>query len=267
MSQTSGKLLAEGARLAKIYMLNSDGTPNATATTYYNGLPVETIKGFALNAKEPRVFTHVGQDRPLGIDYLPATEAMDGEITVGGDEFAVAAAVSGTGVAEVGEAVGMHLQTSKSGYEPTVGLMVYQKAIDLDSGLDRWRVFISASAKMYFLPSGMTDNVLEQKYKVAPRISKYNLWGTQLTLADDYCESSQGIVLMTEGKPELLAFKADGTEDEFLFPTSEPAISTAKIAVWKNGVLQSSGMTLATTKVTFTVAPTSGDRIVVFYEW
>ena len=267
MAQTSGKMLSEGARLAKVYMLNSSGTPNASATTYYNGLKVETIKGFALNSKEPRVFTHVGQDRPLGIDYLPATEAMDGEISVGGDEFAVATAVMGTGVVEVGEAVGMHVQTSQSGYEPTVGLLVYQKAIDLDSGLDRWRVFISAAAKMYFMPNGMNDNTTEHRYKVAPRISKYNLWGTALTLADDFCETSQGIFLMTEGKPELLAFKADGTEDEFLFPTDEPAISTSKISVWKNGVLLSAGITLSTTKVTFTSAPTAGDRIVVFYEW
>lgn len=265
---TSGKMLSQGARNARLFALDATyGTPKATTTAYYEGLEVETIKGFDLNAVEPRKFTHVGQDRPLGIDYLPANEAMDGVISVGGDEFDVTAAASGVAVATIGEAKGIHIGTNHLGEEPSVGLMVYQKAIDKDLGITRWRTFLSSAAKMFFLPSGMTENSTEHKYKVAPGISKQNLWGTALTEVDDGCLSAQGLFLMTEGKPELLAFIADGTEDEYVFPTDKPALSTGKIVVWKNGVLISAGITKTTTKVTFTSVPTLNDRIVVFYEW
>jgi hypothetical protein len=265
---TSGKMLSQGARHARIFALNTTyGTPLATDTNYYNGVEVETIKGFDLNAVEPRKFTHVGQDRPLGIDYLPANEAMDGVISVGGDEFDVTALVSGVSTTTIGEAKGIHIGTNHLGDEPSVGLMLYQKATDLDLGLTRWRVFISPTAKMFFLPSGMNENATEHKYKVAPGISKQNIWGAPLTEEDDGCLSAQGLFLMTEGKPELVSFLADGVEDEYVFPTARPALSVNKIVVWKNGTLVTSGITKTTTKVTFTAAPAANDRIVVFYEW
>lgn len=274
MANTSGKLLAQGARHARIYDLDANGTPQGIdETTLYAGIQVETVKGFNLNTIEPRKFTHVGQDRPLGIDYLPPTEAMDGEIMAQGDEYSLLAAITGVPNALVGEAVGQYVQTSKAGYEPQVGFMVYQKAIDLDSGLDRWRVFISPRAKLFYLPSPMTDAVMEVKYRVSMGISKKNLWGTGLTLVADGITSAQGLFLMTEGKPELISYIGDGSEDHFALVANENTLAAAKVVVWVNDVLQGpqiSGIDYQVNnlnEVEFFSPPAAGARIVIFYEW
>lgn len=267
MATISEPLLAVGARHAVVFALNSSGTPAATDKNAYSGLEVEGPKAFALNVPEPRKFTHVGNDRPLAIDYLPPTEAMDGELRVSLENFDVIALLGDVTKFTIGEATAVGLATSSQGFEPQVGMMFYQQAIGLTSGARRWRAFIFPSARAVYMPSGMSDNTEDVRYKVAPAICKKHIWGTALADSDEGITSAQGFQVLTEGIPNLVAFSGDSTEVAYTFPASKQAKTTAKISVWVNDVLTTAGITKAVSGITFDVAPTGGDRIVVFYEY
>jgi hypothetical protein len=50
-------------------------------------------------------------------------------------------------------------------------------------------------------------------------------------------------------------------------PNQSPARDTTCIAVYKNGVLQTTGVTYTTLGFSFSVAPLSGDDIAAFWEY
>ena len=64
-----------------------------------------------------------------------------------------------------------------------------------------------------------------------------------------------------------MAWLADGTAVDFLFPTNAQSADVTKVTTWKNGVIVSSGLTVTTPKITFGAAPTLNDLIVSLYEY
>jgi hypothetical protein len=266
MSATSGKQLPIGLRYAVVYALDANGRPAAVNTTVYEGLEIKGPKAFTLTLPDPRQISHMGNDRVLAVDILPPTEPTRGELRASVNDFAVHALLTGTSVITLGEATEIAHNTDKQGSEPQVGLLLYQMSLSVGDGLRHYRCFVIPLAVCIPKPQGMSENPEDVTYIVNPTLSNERLWGAQLVLATDGITEASIFEYMCEGKPKLVAFKADGTEDEFLFPTGAPAKSTAKISVFKNGVLMSAGITKATTKVTFTSAPTLNDNITVFYE-
>lgn len=266
MSATSGKQLPIGLRFAAIFALDANGRPAASTTSAYEGLEIRGPKTFSLTPPDPRQISHMGNDRVLAVDILPPTEPTRGELRASVNDFAVHALLTGTQVKTVGEASEIAYNTDKQGSEPQVGLLLYQQSLSVGDGLRHYRAFVIPLAVCIPKPQGMSENPEDVTYVINPTLSNDRLWGDTLVLADDGITEASIFEYMCEGKPKLVAFLADGTEDEFLFPTSAPAKSTAKIAVFKNGVEITAGITKATTKVTFTSAPTLNDNITVFYE-
>jgi hypothetical protein len=76
-----------------------------------------------------------------------------------------------------------------------------------------------------------------------------------------------GVVeLHSERKPWLVAWRGNGSATNFTFAAAHQAYSTAKMEVWNDGTNVTGTVTLATSGVTFGIAPTSGNIIVAWYE-
>jgi len=267
MTATSGKQLPIGLRYAAVFALDSNGYPAAeSAATPYEGLSWSGPKAFTLAAPQARKISHVGADRVLATDFLPPLEGMSGELRVADHRFDIHALLTNTNELTVGEAKEIAHGTSKQGNEPTVMLMLYQQAVDLVSGLRRWRTFIIPRALIYTSPAGMTENNEDVVYQVAPMVTTKRGWGAALAADTDGYISAQAFEYMTEGRPNLITFQGDASATEFSFPSGLNALNTSKVTVFKNGVEVTAGITVAVDSVTFSVAPADGDMIVIFYE-
>ena len=273
MTATSGKQLAVGLRYAVVIELNADGTPkgNVTPATGSDGLAYSGPKAFTLNVPEARKITHVGKDRPLAVDFLPPTEALDGELAVSGSETAIVALLGGILAAAVGEAKLVALANSQQGFEPQVGLLLYQQSLDVILGTRRWRSFIFPSARCIYMPAGMSENAEDSRYKIAPAITTKQLWGTALSIANNGCLTMQGIEMMSEGRPNIAYWTGNGVETNFILPLDKPATSVAKMAIYVDGVLQVAQLSATlVTEFTFTAAPDNTAHtpsIVCVYEY
>jgi len=275
---STGKQLPVGLRYVTVYELLSTGMPEAGAVpaTPYEGIEFSGPKAFTLNVPEARKITHIGEDRPLAIDYLPPTDGMDGELQVSPSEFNVVAALGDIVMETVAEKTFVPLSSDKQGFEPQVGVLMYQQSLDVDSGVRTYRSFIIPSARCVYMPAGMGQDTEDNRYKIAPAVTNQHLWGTDLVLGTDGCTSIQAIELHTVGRPMLCAWQSagGGGTTEFNFPTSKPNLFATRpnsIVVWSEGVLYAQGggagqVQPDATKLTFGAALVD-KTVVCFYEW
>lgn len=270
MTATSGKQLAVGIRRAVIFELDSNGYPAASGTTAYEGIEVTGPKAFALTVPDARKITHVGNDRVLALDYLPPTEGVSGELRVASNDMVAKAAVAAVNTFTVGEATMMPWGTDQQGAEIDAGLLCFQQSLDTTSKLRRYKLYLIPKARILPMPASMDENPAEDRYSVAPNPTTSHLWGTALASGTEGCTEMALAEGMTEGRPNVVAFKGNNSDVAFLLPTAKPATATAKMKVWQNGVVKTVGgglASLTTTTITFSVAPADGDMIVCFYEY
>ena len=267
MTARTGKFLPIGMRFAAVFELDPvTGRPKATSATAYSGLRWDGPLAFDLTVPQARIIPHPGADRNLRTAILPTKEVSSAVLRVSDHRFDIQSVLSGIPVGSVGEAKEFPWIHSRQGYEPTVGLLLYQQSQDLDTGLLTWHSYIIPKCRCVAMPGSMNDNPGEITYQIAPTPSTQRLWGKTLTAVDDGYVDSAVFDYDSEGKPAVVGFKGDGVAVDFLFPTGEPALSIAKIEVYKNGVKVTTGMTPTVTKITFTVAPLATDVITVWYE-
>lgn len=266
MTARTGKFLPVGMRFACVYELDANGRPKATTTAAYTGLRWSGALAFDIQTPQARVLPHRGGDRVLRTAVLPSLETASGTLRVSDYRFDILAVLSGITAGTVGEAKEFPHYHSQQGYEPVVGLMFYQQSQDLDTGALTWHSYIIPRARCVLQPGSMNENVGELTFQIVPTPTTQRLWGNTLVKATDGYVDAGIFEYDTEGKPAVVGFLGDGTEDEFTFPTGEEALSTDKIAVFENGVLVDSGITEALTGVTYDTAPALNDMITVFYE-
>jgi len=267
MTAPNGQNLASGLRSAVIFGLTS-GLPSATGTGAYEGYRVIGPKAYALTIPDVRKITHVGNDRALALDFLPATEGMSAELRVAAQDLPLNAFLSGVKTVDVGNTVFMPVQTDQQGFEPDVALLLYQQTLDAVSKLRNYRVHIIPKAHVVAMPPGMDENAAEMKYAIAPSPSTTHLWGATLTVGSEGATEAGILEGQSSNRPNLVAFKAVGTETEFLFPTDKQALTTGSIVVWDNGTLVDVvDYTPAVTGITFDNYPAAGHIIVAYYEY
>jgi hypothetical protein len=268
MSTPSGKQLSVGLRRAVIFALDAEGFPLASGTQAYEGIEVIGPKAFTLSVPDARRITHTGNDRVLAIDYLPPTEGVTGELRVAATDIPAKAVLTGVNVFTAGEASMLPWGTDQQGFETDVALLLFQQSLDAISKSRRWKFYLIPKARTIPSPASMDENPAEDRYQVAPNPTAYHLWGTALA---DNTEGATEMALaegMATNRPNVVAFLADGAETDFLLPVNKPAVSIDKIAVWVDGVLQTTELgTLTTTTIPFDVAPELGAIIVVYYEY
>jgi hypothetical protein len=257
-------MLPVGMRYAVLFALNASGSPAATNTTAYEGLQIVGARAFDLTIPDSRKITHVGDDRPLAVDYLPPTEGVSAELRVARNDYDVYAALTGTTVITVGESKAIGISTSKQGFEPQVGLMLFQQALD-DDGTRHWRSFILPKATVYPHPNGMNDNPSEHRFLVSPAVVEKHLWEKAFAAATEGYTDAQLLEFMTRYKPKIVAFVTATATTSLSLPASYPAADTAKVAIWVDGVAQTA-WTVATDAISTGTAPGNNKRVVVFYE-
>lgn len=255
------RYFASGTRLAIFYKLNQKtgrlAAPKASPTPKpYYGEVLYGPKGLTLNMPEPRKITHVGQDRPLAVDWLPATEAMDAELTVSATELNIEADVMGVKAETIGTAKLVPLQNSQQGFEPQLGAWFARQAENVN-GLRRWESYVFSAAKVVFMPSGFNDSTEDQKYKIAPAVSARKLWGDAWTSAANGAVTAQMGQFASENYPYLCGWQSSNAGVAYLFDTDKPALAGGSIlGVWVNDVLSpSSDYVKSTAGITFNVAP------------
>lgn len=267
MANVSGRQYGVGMRHAVVFALNASGSPAATTgnsgTTAYSGMQIVGAKAFNLTIPDPRKITHVGDDRPLQVDYLPAIEAISGDLTVSEENQDAYALLSGTSRVTVGETTVVGLGTSQQGFEPQVGLLLYQQALD-EQGTRQWRFALLPKVNLYAHPGGFSENPAEHQFIISPAVVSKHLWETAFALNAEGFTQSQGLVGQSRYRPAIDAWLASTATTTFNL--SRVAGDTAKMAVWVDGVAQTSGITKGTTQIQFTTAPGNNKRVVVFYE-
>jgi hypothetical protein len=266
MTAPTERTLNVGLRYACAFELNSSGLPNASGTTAYEGLQMQGSTAFDLTIPDARKLTGLGEDGITQIVFLPPNEAATGLLHVEGADPALAALLDGTKLFTVGEATLAGVATDKQGFEPRVGLMLYQLAVGLLSGKQYWHTYFLPSTKAIRKAGGMTADKAPTTYQLAPNRVSQHLWGAPFTNANEGYLSTQIVEAWTNYPLRLASFVADGTAVDFSFPVATPAISTAGIAVFVDGVLTTAGITKTTTKVTWATAPLVGKHVDILRE-
>lgn len=265
----SDKLLPVGLQYAGVYALDGNLIDPPVDDIFYAGVEVVGPKAFTMNVPQARKITFTGNNVVLGVDYLPATEAMDGELSVSPVDLDLIAVLSGLSVQEIGPANGMPIATDKQGQEPQVGMIVYQQA--LSDGVRFWRTLIFPSAKCIYMPSGMGETPEDTKYKVGPTVVKRHLWGTLLTRALHNCTNMQAFEVQSRYKPMLGAWRGSGASNEITFPDGFPAVNTDTIQVWDStGAEVTSGITKTVNGITLDdldLYNVAGTFYTVFYQF
>lgn len=266
MPTVSGKQFGVGARYCCLYQLNESGSPAATSeTTAYAGSQLVGLKAFDLTIPEPTKITHMGDDRPLQIDYLPPTEAASGEIRVGRDDQEILALVQGISRVVIGESSLIGLATSEMGNEPQVGLLMYQQSLD-EAGVRNWRWFLIPRATLYAAPGGFSETAAEHRFTVSPAVVSKHLWETAFSLTTEGFVEAQILSGQSRYRPAIAAWLAATGSTSFALPVDSPAANTTKMVVWVDGVEQTVGVTLGTTQIVFQTAPGNLKRVFTFYE-
>lgn len=261
-----------GLRHIQILATDASGYPNATSpTTPYEGLQMSGAQAFTLNDPPASPVTHRGDDRPFAQDILPSSEPITGEIRVAKTNDALDVILTGQLSISIGETRWFGLGTDQKGCEEQVIVLAYWQSIDTDESSSNFgkRLWDSRLIpKSFVVPQGKGSEMeqTEQKmYVLNPQFVRQYPWGVTYALATEGFLQSQVLRGASEFPPKLIAWKADGTETTFTFPTAYPAQATGKINVWVEGSVSAPDTTL-TTSFIYTTAPSADEMVVVLYE-
>lgn len=260
-----------GFRHVQLLSLGSDSQPAATDTSAYAGVQISGARSLTINDPEPQQITHQGDDSIFALDVLPPTEPISGELTVGKVNDVVDALLSDDASFTVGEAKMFPVGSNNRGDENLMAVLCYRQTLDTDPsssnfGSRRWEFRLFPKCFVISREGGLTPEPESRTYTIRPQFVKNHLWGTALSTSTEGATQVQGFRGVSEYKPRLVSFLGDNAETQFVFETTYPAQSTDKIAVYVNGVLQTADITLATTQVEFTTAPTTSANVDIFYE-
>lgn len=247
-----------------------EGTTVSGSVGYYGGI-VSGAKVMTINDPAPRIIPHIGDDAVFSLQILPPTEAVNGEIRIDKTNDTIDSVVSNVNRVTIGEFRIMGQSTNKRGFENQVGLLAYSSAQDTDPGSStfgqqEWDFRIMPKATVYQRDTGYQQEANERMYTVAPAYCTSHIWGTQFTVGADGFTIGQLLRGVSQYKPVIVGFIGDASTVSFPFDIAKTAATAAKINVWVNGVLTTSGITKSTSGIVFNTAPLVTDVITVFYE-
>jgi hypothetical protein len=238
----------------------------------YYGIKHSGAKVLTINDPIPRIIPHIGDDGVFSVQVLPATEVMSGELQMDKTNDIVDVILSG-GVKSVsiGESNVFLQSTNKRGYEYQVGAIAFSAAQDTDPnsatfGATLWDWRMYPKTLVFLRESGYQAEANLRPYSFTPMFCTAYLWGTAFTEATEGATRSQLIRGVSQGKPTMVSFLGDGATTAFPFDSAQPALSAAKVTVWVDGVLKTTGISASVRGVSFAAAPAASSVIVVFYE-
>lgn len=260
-----------GFRHVQVFALDSSDYPKAPDTTAYEGLQISGAKALTIDDPEPRDIVHLGDDGVFQRDILPPDTPLGGELRVGKVNDNVDSLLADDLSFDIGEAKFFGIATDTRGDENQVGILAYRQTLDTDPssgsfGRRRWESRLFPKAYVIRRETGFEDTPEERPYSLRPLFVTKHLWGESFTSGVEGFTRSQGVRIVSEFKPKIVAWQSDGSNVTYAFPSSSPAQATGKVVLWDAGVKQTQGFTTMTTQVIFSSAPTSANIIVAFYE-
>lgn len=276
MSAPANAVFPVGMKHVRVYALNAYGLPSATAASgvVYEGLQIIGAKAFELNIPDARRISHVGDDRVLAQDILPRQEPSSGTLRTATNPHSVYSMMSSTLAATIGEASVIGYATDEQGDEPALGLLMYQQAKEQGTGSRVWRAYMMPSVQALINPASMSGEAPEFTYSLLPTAVDHHLWGKDFAANTEGFLEAEIVETLTYNVPHVVAWLGDNVVTEFLFHTSRPAVSTAKIHAIMSmnpstGVVTdiTATATKATDGITPVSKPAAGELIICFYEY
>jgi hypothetical protein len=256
--------------LSTVFPLDSSGALQPPDDSVYEGLEVDGARTFDLTPAEGSYLVNVGNGRLRDTIYRAPREASRAELRVGYSQLDVVAALSGVKVYEIAEAKAIGRLTNLQGSEPDVALLLIQKGHD-ENGLTRYLSYVIPKGKCIPISSPFNENALEVRYTVTISNTKKEIWGESYTVLRHGFTENGYLEMVTVGVPKIVAWKANGYDENFSFPAAKPAIDVAKISVWNwnDGTEYEEGVDIFryVDHVDFVSAPTADDIIVAKYEY
>ncbi len=262
----SGSVVNSGSNVVSV----AAGATVSGSVGYY-GIQHSGAKVLTINDPQPRVLPHVGDDAVINMQILPSLEVASGELRIDKTNDTVDAIIGNLKKVQISELNLMGVITSQRGFEQQVGAMAYSFAQDTDPdsanfGASMWDIRIFPKATVFQRETGYTQEGNERMYSFTPAFCTKHIWGTQFTVAVEGFTRGQIIRGSSQYKPNLVSYLGDGSTKAFPFDSAKPAVSASKVIVWKNGVIQTSGILASINGVGFNTAPALNDVVVVFYE-
>lgn len=272
MANTSGQGYAAGFRGGSIFALDQEtGFIAANSPSVpYTGVNLLGGKQFNLTIPRQRKIFHINADRVAAADFLPPTEAASATFAISAnDNMPLEAILTNNTQEYVGEASSINVLTSQQGYEPLVALLLYQEELNAEKRTRTWRTFLVPRAKVIPMDAGMADKEQDNSYDVMFTPSSQNIFGRTLSMSVDNAVDAQYTRVMTKGLPALAAWVGDTYTVDFTLPTDQsPALSTAQLTVYVNGVEMTGGaISKTTTGFSLTVPPTASEVVIAFWEY
>jgi hypothetical protein len=273
MGAPSGNTYPVGFRHARVYALDSNGVPAATATTPYEGLEIAAPKAYEFTIPDARRIAHTGGDRVNAQDVLPRLEVSSATLRAGRNDHDVYAVLTNTKKATIGESVFIGYGTDQQGAEPTVALLCYQQAKEVGTGVRTYRAFHVPSTQAIINPASMNENAPEFVFSLLPSAVDHYIDGTAFAVATEGYAEAEVQESITFGRPHICAWKGDNTVTEFDFPADKPATAVGKVhrvtSIATDGTVTNitATATITTTKITPLTKPAAGEIIVAWYEY
>lgn len=251
-------------------IMSTTGSGAGTAGLY-QGVHVSGVKALTISDPPPRQIAHIGDDSVFATMSLPPTTAPTGTLTTGKIDDEVEAILTANKKITLAGASGFGVGTSTKGDENYVCILAYRQAVstkDISTGYGNtvWESRLIPLTKLVAVDAGFSDTPETKTYSMIIQIAKKYPWGPAFSVVNDGFTSAAALRYVTNNKPKIVTFHSDGVSGTFLFDTSYPALSTATMRVWLDGVEVLGGMSKSTLGITFWVAPLSTQKIHVFYE-
>lgn len=284
---TENTYLYSGFQKAVIYALNTKGRPAAqTGGLVYAGVEVYATKLYNLTIPPARRVPHIGNDRLLATQIFPSQEPVTGELSVGAEDLELIEVVTGLTIKTIAGANMLPHMTDQQGNEPVVGMLMWQAAVAKATKAQGIHFHIVPNTQAVPRLPGAGENPIDLVYDLAPNPTEYHLWGEALAPLADIYDPLSGVSDtgafesglwsgFIDYPMRIASFIAAGAQVEFLFPASRPAISSdeTKCAVFTGAqtddaleLVDPADYTLATSGVTFSVAPGVGVEVQIVYQ-
>jgi hypothetical protein len=252
--------------------IDHPGYPTLAAADAYEGLEFTGPKSLSLNLGAPRAVTNVAQGRVQDTIYLPSIEAKTAEFHLSYIDQLTFAALSSVKTGIRGAGRYMPFGTDKQGLEIDGIFMISQLAFHDGDGVTQWHNYILPRARGIVNMPSFDENAIDVTVNLSLSASTKHVWGAALSEANDGALKMHGLDHLTWDRFNIVAWLADGAEDEFLFPTNKQAVSTFanSFEVWdyNAGTEITANITKSATGVKFTsAAPAASKLLIGIYEY
>lgn len=238
---------ADTYRAVAIPLVN--GIPAATGPTVFEGYELDGIQDFVPNNINPRAITLVAQGRVKDTIYLPSLDAVTAVLHSGYDQPDLMAAIQDVKKRTLGGVDYVPHITNKQGVEPDFAFFVQQLVSHQEDGTTMWHTYIIPKGRILPQLSPFNQNAGQYTYNMSLSKTKKNIFGEPLDETNYGATEATIIDAFSPDIWNIVFFKADGYEGDFLVPTGKQIsdLTGAKIFDFSGGTEITTGLTVDAT--------------------